>query len=90
MKLLLKENKNSFIDYLKDMGNDESDSIILLNRDEMFADMSCDKIESLYYTYEFSDKLQLITHKNIPYADLLNYIDTGLLTIEEAAEAFLN
>ena len=45
-------------------------------------------IEKLYYTYEFSDHICLLTD-NIQYGSLENYILNGLLTEEEVFAALL-
>lgn len=43
-------------------------------------------IKKLYLMYEFSDKVRLIEHSP-QYGYLLNYVETGLLTWEEAEKA---
>ncbi len=42
----------------------------------------------LYHMYECSDRFKVLTDSRM-YGSLLNYVDTGLLTMEEAAEALL-
>lgn len=46
------------------------------------------EILELYYMYEFSDRVQIISSGH-RFGTLLNYVDTGLLTFDEAIEAFL-
>lgn len=45
-------------------------------------------IEKLYYTYEFSDRICLLTDGN-QYGSLVNYILSGWLTEEQAFAALL-
>ena len=96
---ILECNDDTFINYLNMRDDTKKNVLITSNEIKYFSNKfdvkhvikeEATEIIKLYHTYEFSDKVQLITHnKNMPYADLLNYIDTGLMTIEEAAEAVL-
>ncbi len=43
---------------------------------------------NLYYLYEYSDNIQLITD-NPQYPSMLNYVKTGILTEEEMIQALL-
>lgn len=45
-------------------------------------------LEELYYMYEFSDRLYLLTD-NAGYAGLGNYVSSNILTEEEMAAALL-
>ncbi|MCI9422457.1 hypothetical protein GN277_02240 [Lachnospiraceae bacterium WCA-9-b2] len=45
-------------------------------------------IKNLYYMYEFSECIHVLTD-NIQYGSLVNYVTNGLLTKEEALNAFL-
>ena len=46
------------------------------------------RLWDLYFLYECSDRFQVLADRGM-YGSLLNYVDTGLLTVEEAAEALL-
>lgn len=46
------------------------------------------EIMKLIYTYQFSDKVQLIT-RNVNYPTIFNYYETGILTEDELIEALL-
>lgn len=43
----------------------------------------------LYYMYEFSDHFLIISPETRYYGNLLHFINTGILTTEEAAKALL-
>lgn len=47
-----------------------------------------EKFLSIYYLYEFSDKIQFIID-NSQYPSLLNYVKTGILTEDEMIQALL-
>lgn len=46
-------------------------------------------LAELYGTYEFSDRFRRLSRSAL-YGGLWNYVETGLLTPEEAANALLN
>lgn len=48
-----------------------------------------ESIYEIYSMYEFSDRIQIIS-QNSQYASMLNYIKTGILTMEEMFEAWLH
>lgn len=45
-------------------------------------------LKKIYYMYEFSDKFQILSKNNI-FGGILNLVETGILTFEEAIKAFL-
>lgn len=45
-------------------------------------------IKKLYHTYQFSDRFQVISDETM-YGTIFNYVDTGILTMEEAFDALL-
>lgn len=56
-----------------------------LNGKAVIRDLN-DEEKNLYYLYEYSDKIQVIT-SNPQYPSMLNYIKTGILTEAEMIEA---
>lgn len=71
------------------MKNQEMVNISKGNIDiQSISDEQYYNIEKLYYTYEFSDRICLLTD-NIQYGSLDNYISSGLLTEEEVFAALL-
>ena len=48
-----------------------------------------EEIESLYYMYEFSCHIRMLEEGG-RFGSLINYVKEGILTEEEAAEAFLH
>ncbi len=61
---------------------DCSIDILLISDEEYY------EIENMYYLYEFSDRIHIIS-RNSQYGSLDNYISNGLLTEEEAFLALL-
>lgn len=55
---------------------------------QSISDEQYRSIEKLYYTYEFSDRIQLLTDSS-QYGSLNNYVLSGLLTEEEALAALM-
>lgn len=54
---------------------------------------NCAKVDSstiiqMYYLYEFSNKIKLITESK-QFPSLFNYVKTGILTIDEMIDAIL-
>lgn len=47
------------------------------------------ELSQLYLTYEFSDRFALISEQE-QYGTIFNYVDTGILTEEEAVKAILS
>lgn len=55
---------------------------------EFFSMAEIEQLRKLYLSYEFSDKVRML-EDSPQYGDLLNYVETGLLTWEEAEKAAL-
>lgn len=49
----------------------------------------CEDMISLFYTYEFTDKLRVIGRSN-QYGSLLNLVNLGLITKDDYIESMLN
>lgn len=47
-----------------------------------------DKLLEIYRLYDFSDKITVVSESN-QYGTLLNYVKTGILTMEEMVDALL-
>ena len=48
-----------------------------------------DEVKKLYTTYEFSDRVKLLTFSN-QYGNIFNLVRNGIITLEEAIEALLH
>ena len=46
-------------------------------------------LQKLYFTYEFSDRL-IVLSKSLMYGDIWNYVETGIMTEEEAFRALFH
>lgn len=53
------------------------------------TDREMQDILKLYYLYEFSDRVVLFSQESI-FGGLLNYVDTGILTMDELVRALLD
>ncbi|MDE7477671.1 MAG: hypothetical protein K2M91_06945 [Lachnospiraceae bacterium] len=49
----------------------------------------CAALKRLYYTYEFSDKFKILS-LDINFGTILNYVRTGLLSVEETVVSLLS
>lgn len=49
---------------------------------------TANKLYTLYHTYEFADNFILL-EQNSTFAAIFNYVQTGILTLEEAWQALL-
>ncbi len=49
-----------------------------------------EKLISLYKMYEFTDNFSMITDDNTSFPNIFNYVETGLLTLQEAWQALLS
>lgn len=49
-----------------------------------------EKLLKLYYMYEFTDNFSMITDDNTSFPNIFNYVETGLLTLQEAWQALLS
>lgn len=78
-KILMLHTTNNII---LDMSN-ENVEIHVLSREDM------DGMLQLYSTYEFSNRVILLTFKS-QYPSMLNYLSQGILTEEEFIEALLH
>ena len=47
-----------------------------------------ERVLELYHLYDFSDKVTVLS-SNVQYASMVNYVKTGLLTMEGMVEALL-
>lgn len=66
--------------------------VMISEYQEKYHYISSEKLRvilDLYYTYEFSDKIHLISDQENKYANIFNFVKTGVLTKEEAFEALL-
>ncbi len=45
---------------------------------------------NLYFSYEFTDNFSMITDDNTSFPNIFNYVETGLLTLQEAWQALLS
>lgn len=43
-----------------------------------------------YFTYEFSDKFIFVSRDNTNYGGLLQFVDTGILSVKELFEALIS
>ena len=97
----LQENNNRFffhglISYITDFLNYQQliicskyiSEIKNLRNMEFWSYQEMEEFVALYYTYEFSDRITLISDSG-QYSGLLNYLLTGLLTEEEFCRALL-
>jgi len=50
---------------------------------------SVDWLKDLYWTYEFSDRFQILTRSGL-HGSILNFLDTGLLSRTETLAVLLN
>lgn len=69
------------------MGNIDYSDMDTINSQKL-SETEYNKIYELYSTYEFSDKIQFMTETS-QYANLQNYVKTGLLTQSEMYDALL-
>ena len=53
------------------------------------TDSEMQDILKLYYLYDFSDRIALFSQESI-FGGLLNFVDTGILTMDELARALLH
>lgn len=90
MKVYSKHDKEEIIGWAKRNIENKESAIIVADFKALSYNMNPSEMEKLYFLYEFSDSFQMIAHKGTLYADIFNYVDTGLLTIEEAVEALLH
>lgn len=64
-----------------------------LNRDyeESFYIIANDmkKFKSFYYLYEFSDNISYVSRNIVNYPTFFNYVDAGVLTIDELMDVIL-
>lgn len=63
----------------------DTDNIIF----QQITEEEKEQIINLYFTYEFSDKFTFVSRNNINYGGLFHFIDTGILSKEEAFEALI-
>ena len=56
---------------------------------KQITENECQNIMKLYSIYDFSDRFLILSTDN-SYGDLFNFAKTGLITMEEAFQAFLN
>lgn len=47
-------------------------------------------LKKLYFMYQFSDKFLVVSKESTNYASLFHFVDTGVLSTEEAFEALLH
>lgn len=57
------------------------------NQDRSYSFQELQDLFQLYSTYEFSDRIHVLTDSP-QYGGLLNYVRTGELSLEEALQAF--
>ena len=57
--------------------------------DKEISDFTEEELRKLYYLYEFSDDVFVISEDVINYPTIFNYVKTGILSLEEAMEALL-
>lgn len=64
---------------------------LMENRPDRFRKISCQtaaRLKELYFMYEFSDRFRLLSREEC-FGGILNLVDTGILTKEEAFSALL-
>lgn len=60
------------------------DKVFVWNAQENFGEL-----KQLYFTYQFSDKFVFVSRKKACFPTIFSFVETGLLTMEEALEALL-
>ena len=53
------------------------------------SDREREELEQLYRTYEFSNRFQVVSD-HFQWGSLMNYVKTGMVTMEEFFEALLS
>lgn len=64
-------------------------SIISMDLKQIELVSEKDKDLELFFVYEFSDRLKYFSQSNLSCASILNLVDTGHLTLQQAVEAML-
>ncbi len=79
-KIIVKKEKYEGIilaDYIKDSGKQ------IFN----ITEENIEEIRQIYYMYEFTDKLLMISRKYVNYGSLYNFVKAGLLDMDEYLKA---
>lgn len=59
-------------------------NVFMWNEQENF-----EELKQLYFTYQFSDKFVFVSRENACFPTIFSFVETGLLTMEEALGALL-
>lgn len=79
-KIIVKKEKYEGIilaDYIKDAGKQTFN----------ITEENIEEIRQIYYMYEFTDKLLMISRKYVSYGSLYNFVKAGLLDMDEYLKA---
>lgn len=79
------KNKKIFI-ILSDLYNSEYNQLFVLK----LSQKDTEDLIQLYYTYEFADNFLMVTDDDSFVASIFNFVETGILTYEEAWQALLS
>ena len=64
--------------------------MIDVNNIEDIYKTDIDKLQILYYLYEFDDDILFLAQNTLNYPNIFNFVKTGILTEEEAYEGLLH
>ena len=71
------------------VSEDILNSIISISSEQVELVSEKDENLELFFVYEFSDRLKYFSQSNLSCASILNLVDTGHLTLQQAVDAML-